>query len=621
MLTLYFQFFSPTPEQTEAQKQAQKKQLLAKDPLKEAQAAETALKDSAYAAKALGQFAGFAQGKAQEVSIENDELKVILSTQGGRVKKVLLKKYQTFDKKPLYLEDEKSSTMALRLKTIDGKTLNLYQLFYQTDASEVKVSSKDKGQIIFKLDLGEGKSIEQIYSLSPKSYQLAYDLKIKGLEKVLDAKQAAEFYWYDNLKRVDSDLDQTRYYSTINYYTPQNGYNYLYWPSDEPQEVVLKENISWISFKQKFFSSALIAKNKNFSEAYLRKTVDLKNPDIIKSTEATMLLPVREIQSGKANFEFYFGPNQTQILQRTDIEGFEKNVHTGWAIFSVITRYLIVPIFTALQGITSNYGLIIILLVVILKVLVFPLSYRSHLAMAKMKVMNDILKPELDEYKEKNGLNKANLTFEEQQKVQQEQMRLYQQLGTSPLAGLSGCIPLLLQMPIFIALFIFFPNAIELRQQSFLWAQDLSTFDSILTLPFHIPGYGSHVSLFNILLFISTIGITYFSNQTSAQNLQGPMIYMMYLMPVMLLFVLNASPAGLNFYYFVQNVLSLAQQFAIKKYFVDETKIKAKFEEYKKESKNPNKKKKPTFTERLMELQKQQQAQIEAKKNKKNQGK
>ena len=235
--------------------------------------------------------------------------------------------------------------------------------------------------------------------------------------------------------------------------------------------------------------------------------------------------------------------------------------------------------------------------------------------MAKMKVMNDFLKPELDAFKEKNGLT-GTLSMEDQQKGSQEQMRLYGELGSSPFAAMSGCFPMLLQMPILFAMFMFVPNAIELRQESFLWASDLSTYDSIMDLPFYIPGYGDHISLFTLLMTLSTIAVTYFTNQTQASAaMQGPMKYMGYFMPVIFMFVLNSYPSGLSFYYLVQNVVSIGQQLGIKKFFIDEEKIKIKFEEYKKKAKaQGGTGKKSSWAQRLEEAQRKAQEKVEEKK-------
>jgi YidC/Oxa1 family membrane protein insertase len=267
-------------------------------------------------------------------------------------------------------------------------------------------------------------------------------------------------------------------------------------------------------------------------------------------------------------------------------------VYFGWPIVRIINRYFIVNVFHFLEKFISNYGIIIIILVLLIRVLLLPLSYKSYISLAKTKV----LQPEIEEIKARNGDDMA--------KVQQEQMKLYQQVGVNPL---SGCIPVLLQMPILLALFSLFPNLIELRQKEFLWSSDLSTYDSIATLPFAIPFYGSHVSLFTILMTISSVAYAYFNNQVS--TIQGPMKSLQYIMPIMFMFILNSLPAGLTFYYFVSNVISIGQQVIIRK-FVDESKIRRVLEENKLKNKD---KKKSRFAQRLEDALKNAE---EAKKKK-----
>ncbi|MDH5599615.1 MAG: membrane protein insertase YidC, partial [Cyclobacteriaceae bacterium] len=304
-------------------------------------------------------------------------------------------------------------------------------------------------------------------------------------------------------------------------------------------------------------------------------------------------LPVKSLAEGKGNFTLYFGPNDYHILSDVT-EGFRKNLYLGWPPVVYVNRFILIPLFDLLNNFLGNYGLIIIIMVVIIKLALSPLSYKSYVSMAKMKV----LKPEIDKIKEEVG--------DDMTKVQQEQMKLYQQVGVNPL---SGCIPIVLQMPILFAMFYFFPQSIELRQQSFLWANDLSTYDSIATLPFSIPGYGSHVSLFVLLMTLSTILFTWSNNQVS--SVQGPMKTFSYLMPVILMFVLNSFPAALSFYYFVSNMLTFGQQALIRK-FVDEDKIKAILEENRHKNKN---KKKSKFQARLEEAMKGS-AEAKNKKNK-----
>ncbi|MCK5665034.1 MAG: membrane protein insertase YidC, partial [Thiotrichaceae bacterium] len=285
-------------------------------------------------------------------------------------------------------------------------------------------------------------------------------------------------------------------------------------------------------------------------------------------------------------------PNSYPLLKKITPD-FNKNVYLGWPPVNLVNKWIIIPIFNWLKNYIANFGIIIIILVLIIKLALSPLSYKSYISMAKMKVM----KPELDELKEKTG--------GDQQKFQQEQMNLYRQVGVNPL---SGCIPMVMQMPILFAMFYFFPGSIELRQESFLWADDLSTYDSIMTLPFTIPVYGDHVSLFVLLMTASTILYTWSNNQMT--TVQGPMKTVSYMMPLIFLFVLNSFPASLSFYYFVANIITFAQQAIIRK-FVNEDKIKAILDENRASGKG---KKKSKFQQRLETAMKASEASKKKKK-------
>ncbi len=284
---------------------------------------------------------------------------------------------------------------------------------------------------------------------------------------------------------------------------------------------------------------------------------------VVKDASLELYIPAEDVSTNKASFRYYFGPNDYKVLP-TIAEGFSRNLDLGWPPMLWISKFVIIPIFHFLEGFVGSYGLIIVILVLLVKIILLPLSYKSYLGMAKMK----LLKPELDLIKEKNGDNMTQ--------NQQDQMKLYQQAGVNPF---SGCIPLLLQMPILFSMFYFFPVSIELRQKPFLWAEDLSTYDSIVNLPFTIPFYGSHVSLFVLLMTASTLIYQWQNNQLS--NVQGPMKSMGMIMPVIFMFVLNSFSAGLSFYYFVSNLVTFAQQAIIKR-FVDEDKIMAVMEDHKK---------------------------------------
>jgi YidC/Oxa1 family membrane protein insertase len=607
LLMLYFQLFSPTPTPTQEGQKEQQVLLKRKDEILKTQKQEYT--DSTQISKLFGDFAKVAQGKNEQINLENKDLKITFQSKGGKIIYAELKNYKTADKKPVILINDKNNAFSLPIKTSDNRFVDLFQLYYTTKI--------EKNKITFRATIEENKYIEQVYELAEKGFLINYQIKSNGLHDLIKTKEPIELFWANDLPATEVDLYQTRYYSTINYFTTKSGYNYLTWPSETLTNTEVKEKVEWISMKQKFFSLGFIAPNKNIISANLSYSTP-EDSKIVRSFESKLQIPATDITNNKANFQLFIGPNDYKILSATQIKGFENNVYLGWSFVSFFTAYLIIPIFALLEMSFTNYGIIIILMVILVKTILLPLTYRSYLAMAKLKIMNDILKPELDAFKEKNNLIGSNLTMEQQQQVQQEQLRLYQELGSSPFAAMSGCIPLLLQMPILFAMFMFFPNAIEFRQQAFLWANDLSSYDSVLTLPFTIPAYGSHVSLFTILMTVSTIAVTYFTSQ-GQQQMQGPMKYMGYIFPIILMFVLNTYPAGLSFFYLVQNVVSIGQQQAIKMYFVDESKIRQKFEDYKKASREGTlpKKKKSRFMELMEEAQKkakEQQAAKEAKK-------
>jgi YidC/Oxa1 family membrane protein insertase len=518
----------------------------------------------------------FLEGKNEDVVLENKSLKITFSTKGGKIKQVLLKEYKTYEQKPLYLLDEAFSTMNYQIPTSKGN-IDLYEIFY---------SVENKGNaLVFKANAA-GKSIEQIYTLS-EGFEVDYQVKLEGFE----LKSNALWQWKANMPRTEKDAIPSRIKSTISYYTKANGYDYLSETNDK-QEKIITDSLRWITFKQQFFLASIFATQKNaFAKAQISTIADENQKDIVKSYSANLEIAPQVFNQQAATFKFYFGPNQYNLLKKMD-EDFSRNVGLGWAIFGWVNKFVVIPILDVLSGMMSSYGLIIIVLVIILRIVLFPLSYKSYVGMAKMKV----LKPEIDEIKARAG--------GDMQKIQQEQMELFRQVGINPLAG---CIPMLLQMPILIAMFTYFPNAIELRQESFLWAEDLSTYDSILSLPFNIPFYGNHVSLFTILMTISTIVYTWYSNQTS--TIEGPMKMVGYIMPVMFMFMLNSYPAGLSYYYFVSNIISILQQIGIKK-LVDETKIRAILEKNREKNKD---KKKSGFQQRLEEALKAQQERLEAK--------
>jgi YidC/Oxa1 family membrane protein insertase len=395
------------------------------------------------------------------------------------------------------------------------------------------------------------------------------------------------FLWNNQLKALEANVEESRRRTSLNYYTADGDLEKLQsLMGDGAEEELVEEPLKWITFKQRFFSSSIIA-DESFGQAKLEaESPEEDNLEIVKYMAAAVNMNLADLNEGAISYRYYFGPNNQQVMVNVAPD-FEENIDFGWPVVRWISKYPISYMFHWLEQFISNYGLIIVILVLVIKSILFPLSYKSYISMAKIKV----LKPELDEIKEKHG--------DDMSKAQQEQMQLYQKVGVNPL---SGCIPVLLQMPILLAMFNYFPNAIELRQESFLWADDLSTYDSIVSWEAYIPlisdFYGNHVSLFVLLMTASTILYTWSNNQAS--TVQGPMKNLQYFLPVIFMFVLNSFPAALSFYYFVSNIVTFAQQAIIRK-FVDDDKIRKILEENKKRNKN---KKKSKFQARLEEAMK-----------------
>ena len=527
------------------------------------------------------------QGENKEVVLENEELKITFQTQGGLIKDVLVKRYLTFDKKPLHLIHPANNFFALNGLNRNNAPIDLYSLYYE--------SSVTKNAVTFTVADSSGNKLTHTYTLPDKGFSLSYQIGGSALKTWLNIAAPLELVWNNSVDKTEYDAELARAKTTVNYYTPEDGFDQLDETTKDKVTEVVERPIKWVSLKQKFFNAGIIAKN-DFQKAEL-SNVPTDATNKIKNLSAKMTIPAASIQKDTLAFTFFFGPNQYQICKAVG-DDYEKNVYLGWPVINGINRFVVVPVFNFLEGKIANYGVIIIILVLLIKLLLLPLSYKSYVSMAKMKVM----KPELDEIKAEHG--------DDAQKVQAAQMKLYQQVGINPL---SGCIPVLLQMPILVAMFNFFPNSFELRQQAFLWAPDLSTYDYPILLPFTVPfGYGSHVSMFTILMTISTLAYTYINNQVSTAA-TGPMKILSYAMPVIFMFVLNSFPAGLSFYYFMSNIVTIGQQLIIRR-FVDETSLKAKLDENRVKIASGQGGKKSKWMQRVEDAMK---AQEEIKKNKK----
>jgi len=526
-----------------------------------------------------GPFGAARLGTSESIVLENEELKVNISTKGGRVESVELKNFKTYDHKPVIMFTGAESGFDLTFKA-NGADIHTKDLFFQASAKNLNVSKKDSGTVVLSATYGPNQSLEYVYSLKGEGFKLGFDIVSKGLDNVISS--APSIHWDAILRQKEKDIAGEQKYSG-SYYFRQDEVERLGMTKDEKKDFSQEDKIKWVSFKQHFFSNVLIAKD-GFDKASLQVTTS-SEPGVVKQFSANLTLPAKK-QSYP--FEFYFGPNRFNTLKDQGYD-LDKQVDLGWGPLKLVNRFAVIPIFNTLEKFHWSYGLIILVLTLILKVVLSPLTYKSYLSMAKMRV----LKPEMDEIKAKVGEDNATL-------LQQEYLKLYKKAGVNPLGG---CIPMLLQMPIVMAFFFFFPNLFELRGESFLWMKDLSTYDSFISFGFNMPFLGNHLSLMCILMTISTLIYTYFNNQTSGAT--GQMKYIGYITPIIFLGVLNSYPAGLNYYYFLANMLTFGQQFLIRQ-MVNDDKIHAQIQENKK--KPEGEKKQSKFQQRMEDYMRQQQS-------------
>ncbi|MDB5022816.1 MAG: yidC [Mucilaginibacter sp.] len=525
-------------------------------------------------------------GSEKLITLENKELRVKLSTHGGRIYSVELKNYKTADKKPLILFDGDKNQFGLTLN-IPGKNINTNDLYFTPGAPGLSVAEKDSSSITMRLSYSTTQYIDYVYSLNGAGFKLGLNIKTTGLDHVIANSNTLNLNWESSLHKQEKDMKQERQYSTVWYRNTENEVDYLNEGKDD-QKTITDKKIQWVSFKQHFFSNVLIAK-QGIDKSNLSVSTDVTNNEDVKQMKAE--LSFTRAADGSVPLEFYFGPNSYSIL-KTQGYDLQKLVYLGWGPLKYINQFAVLPVFNFLKEFNLNYGLIILALTIVLKLVLSPLTYKSYLSMAKMRV----LKPEMDEIKAKVGEDNPTL-------LQQEYLKLYKKAGVNPLGG---CLPLLIQMPIVIAFFKFFPSLFELRGQSFLWMHDLSTYDSVISFT---PIFGvDHISLMCLLMTISTLVYTYFNNQISGAT--GQMKYIGYITPIIFLVTLNSYPAGLNYYYFLANMLTFLQQYLIR-FMVDDKKIHAQIQENKK--KPEEKKKKSGFQARMEDMMRQQQ-QVQTKK-------
>ncbi|WP_165042113.1 membrane protein insertase YidC [Dysgonomonas sp. ZJ709] len=537
----------------------------------------------------------------QIITLENEKVKVSFSTKGGQMVKAQLKGYNRFDNDSLYLFNQ-DSNLDLLLTNKNGKVLRTGDLIF------TPVPAKDKESLIMRYAYANDQYIDFIYMLSEDDYMMKYDINVVGLQPMLAREKADlfELRWSQKMRRQEKSLKNEQRYSHVYYKYMASDVEELSADKNESKEV--KEPTKWIAFKNQFFASILIADDR-IEVAQLDSKV-LTSEDYLKACEAILYVPATvDINAGTmhAGFSYYLGPMSYSHLKEYDANikdvnqqlDLDKLVPLGWALFRWVNQYFVIPLFNMLKSTGLSIGIVILLLTLIVKLIISPLTYKSFMSSAKMRV----LRPQVEE------LNAKYPKPEQATEKQQAVMALYSRAGANPM---SGCIPMLLQMPILIALFQFFPNAIELRHQSFLWAPDLSTYDAIIEWSNPIWIIGNHISLFCILMTITNIVYTKFNMEatnTGQQQMPG-MKWMMYLMPIVFFFVLNDYPSGLTYYYFISLLITILLTLAFR-FAINEDKVLAKLEANKAKPK-----KKSGFMARLEEAQRlqQQQAKGNAKK-------
>ncbi len=517
-----------------------------------------------------GVFYGSSTGANDPIVIENSKVKATLYPRGGIVGQVELLGVKTHNGQPLLMFNADSTRFGLEFFDIQRRRFKTDSLFFKQTVTALKATATAPASVTFRLsaDSLPNTYIEYKYSLKENDYMLDLDISFVGCEKIFSADtKYVDLVWVQKMLSQEKNLKNERIASTVWYrFNEDENIEQLSETESEAKDVT--GALKWVSFKNQYFSSILIADQKFDDGANLGVTLS-EDPFTVKTAQATLPIPFGKTSNEVFGLQFYYGPNDYHQLESYNLM-LEKEIYLGWGIFGWLNQYLFMPIFDWLGSYALNYGIVILLLTIIVKLMLFPIAYKSYLSSAKMRV----LKPEIDELNEK-------FKDEDPMKKQQATMGLYKKAGVNPAAG---CIPLLLQIPILFALLRLFPAIYELRQQGFWWTPDLSTYDSILDLGFNIPlGYGDHVSLWALLMTVSTLLYTWMNQQT--MNTGGPQLpgmkWLMYLMPLMFLFFLNSNAAALSYYYFISNMITFGQM-ALMRRFVDEKAIHAKIQDNKK---------------------------------------
>jgi YidC/Oxa1 family membrane protein insertase len=553
----------------------------------------------------LGNFAYSAtlpSAKADFTTIENEVVQLKIANKGGFIVEAVLKQHEKFKKgsgKLVELIKDNNTNLNITLQTADNRSLNTKDLYFEPSLSKV-----GEDQILsMKLKAGADEFLEYKYILKPNDYMIGFDVRSQGLNKVLNTAKPLDLQWTMKTFRNEKSISYENRYTEVYFEHKEGKIDYVGQGENKEENA---ENATFVAFKQHFFSTILLT-DKPFATSKLvsNNLVNDEAIDTVYTKQFTADLPLA-YTNGELDYKmnWYLGPTDYKTLHNYD-KNLEKIISLGWGIFGWINKFIFIPLFGFLSSYIA-YGIAIIVFTILIKIAMSPITFKSFLSQAKMKV----LRPEIAELGEKFK--------KDPMKKQQETMKLYNKAGVNPMAG---CIPALIQLPFMYASFQFFPSAFELRQKSFLWADDLSSFDEVVKLPFHIPLYGDHISLFPVL---AAIAIFFYMKMTSGdQQMAAPqqegmpdmaqmMKIMIYVSPLMMLFFFNSYGAGLSLYNFISNLITIGIMIVIKKYFIDSDKIHAQIQENKlKEPKKPSK-----FQQKLQEAMQQAEAQ-KAQKNKK----
>ncbi len=538
-----------------------------------------------------GDFAAAAEGTEQFTTLENSQLQLTISNKGGRISAARLKNYVTTDSLPLYLFEGDESNFGFTLLTSNHRVISTQDLYF----APIVVDSQT---VVMRLAVNDESYIDFRYTLTPDDYMLHFDIAAHNMANYLNPQMnTLEMQWEQDIRQQERSRKFESRYTTLNYRYTGDDMEQLSESKDDFEKT--SGRVQWIAFKDQFFSTILIA-DESFLSPTLQSNIIDKRPGYLKHYKAETSVAFDPKGDKPTKFRLFMGPNQYKILRSYDdnIDNsddrlrLEKIIPLGWAIFRWVSEWFVIPLFNFLNRYIANFGIIILLMTIVVKLVLLPFTYKSYMSTAKMRV----LKPQIDEITAKYPPEKA-------MERQQATMALYRKVGVSPM---SGCLPMLLQMPILFAMFAFFPTAIELRQQSFLWAHDLSSYDAIVSwnayIPIVTPYFGNHISLFCLLMTITNIIYTKINMSTQAGmgDQMKVMKWMMYLMPLMFLFIFNDYASGLSYYYFISLLFTILQTY-IFRLCIDEKKLLAKLE-----AKKAKPAKKSGFLARLEAAQREQ---------------